>query len=95
MRFNTLDQIYDIVRALKHPLRIRILQVLAQPERINVRKLYETLGIEQSVASQQLRILRSAGLITFTMDGKNKYYKVDEKFYFLIKDNFEKICSYE
>ena len=49
-----------ILRALAHPLRLRILGMLCTQQPLSVHVLYTNLNIEQSVASQHLRILRDA-----------------------------------
>ena len=67
----------DILRALAHPLRLKILEFIDQNEVINVNKIYNTLKLEQSITSQHLRILRMAGLVATVRDGKFIHYKVD------------------
>lgn len=67
----------DILRALAHPLRLKILEFIDQNETINVNKIYNTLKLEQSITSQHLRILRAAGLVATERDGKFIHYKVD------------------
>lgn len=66
-----------IMRALAHPLRIKILASIDEKGAACVHEIYEALDIEQSVASQQLRILRLAGLVSPRRDGKFIYYEVD------------------
>jgi DNA-binding transcriptional ArsR family regulator len=53
----------DFFRALAHPIRIRILEVLGKGEH-SVQELQEALGLEQPVASQQLAILRAKNIVT-------------------------------
>ena len=48
-------------RALAHPVRIGILEVLAKGDR-SVQELQHTLGLEQPVVSQQLAVLRNQGV---------------------------------
>jgi ArsR family transcriptional regulator len=67
----------DILRALAHPLRLKILQFIDQNDVINVNKIYNTLKLEQSITSQHLRILRMAGLVETEREGKFIHYKVD------------------
>jgi DNA-binding transcriptional ArsR family regulator len=50
-------------RALAHPVRIRILEVLGKGER-NVQELQEVLGLDQPTVSQQLAILRGKNIVT-------------------------------
>jgi ArsR family transcriptional regulator, virulence genes transcriptional regulator len=67
----------EILRALAHPLRMKILQFIDQNGVINVNKIYNTLKLEQSITSQHLRILRLAGLVDTHRKGKFIYYSID------------------
>jgi DNA-binding transcriptional ArsR family regulator len=53
----------DFFRALAHPVRIRILEVLGKGER-SVQELQEALGLEQPIVSQQLAVLRGKNVVT-------------------------------
>jgi DNA-binding transcriptional ArsR family regulator len=66
----------EILRALTHPLRLKILEFIDKHESINVNKIYNTLKLEQSITSQHLRILRNAGLVTTEREGKFIHYRV-------------------
>jgi DNA-binding transcriptional ArsR family regulator len=50
-------------RALAHPIRIRILEVLGGGER-SVQELQHLLGLDQPMVSQQLAILRGKNIVT-------------------------------
>ncbi len=67
----------ELLRALAHPLRIKILGFIDQHESINVNKIYSTLHLEQSITSQHLKILRAVGLVTTEREGKYIHYRVD------------------
>lgn len=67
----------DILRALAHPLRMRILEFIDRNKSINVNKIYNTLKLEQSITSQHLKILRSTGLVLTHRDGKFIHYTLD------------------
>lgn len=67
----------EILRALAHPLRMKILEFIDQNDTINVNKIYNTLKLEQSITSQHLRILRTAGLVGTEREGKFIHYTVD------------------
>ncbi|MFQ5446595.1 MAG: ArsR/SmtB family transcription factor [Saprospiraceae bacterium] len=66
----------EILRALAHPLRMKILQFIDQNGVINVNKIYNTLKLEQSITSQHLRILRLAGLVDTRREGKFIHYSI-------------------
>ena len=67
----------EILRALAHPLRLKILEFIDNNDSINVNKIYNTLKLEQSITSQHLRILRINGLVITKRDGKYIHYSVN------------------
>ena len=67
----------EILRALAHPLRMRILDFIDKHKTINVNKIYNTLKLEQSITSQHLRILRMAGIVMTKREGKFIHYSID------------------
>ena len=67
----------ELMRALAHPLRLKILEFIDKHGTINVNKIYNALQLEQSITSMHLRILRSAGVVIANKDGKFMHYKID------------------
>jgi len=67
----------DLFKALAHPARVRALEVLADGER-NVSDLQAEVGIESSHLSQQLGVLRRAGLVTTRREGSSVYYAIKD-----------------
>lgn len=72
-----LDQSAEVLRALAHPLRLKILGFIDKHTKINVNKIYNTLKLEQSITSQHLRILRNVELVKTKRDGKFIYYSIN------------------
>ncbi len=66
-----------ILRAINHKLRQQILKLIEEQGKITVTELYLKLRLEQSVASQHLAILRKAGFVNTSRDGKFIYYSVN------------------
>lgn len=62
-------------RALAHPARIRLLEILVKGDR-SVQELQEALGLGQPVVSQQLAVLRNQGIVTSTKQGLSVRYAV-------------------
>jgi len=67
----------ELMRALAHPLRLKILEFIDRNDCINVNKIYNTLKLEQSITSQHLRILRLAGVVIANRDGKFIHYSIN------------------
>ena len=67
----------NLMRALAHPLRLKILEYIDHKGETNVNKIYHKLEIEQSITSQHLKILRLAGVVLSRRVGKKVYYTID------------------
>jgi ArsR family transcriptional regulator len=65
----------ELFRTLMHPIRIAILEVLRDEEQC-VCHLEAYLGQRQAAISQQLAVLRKAGLIADRRVGLNIYYRI-------------------
>ncbi|MEP7317879.1 MAG: metalloregulator ArsR/SmtB family transcription factor [Panacibacter sp.] len=68
-----------ILRAINHKLRQQMIKLLDERKKMTVTEIYIEMRIEQSVASQHLAILRRAGLVTASRDGKFIYYTISYK----------------
>lgn len=66
-----------VLRAINHKLRQQILKQIDEHGKITVTELYIKLRLEQSVASQHLAILRRAGFVKTTREGKFIFYSVN------------------
>lgn len=60
-------------RALAHPVRIKILEILVRGDR-SVQELQKALKLEQPVVSQQLAVLRNRGIVTSQKQGLSVRY---------------------
>ena len=65
----------ELFKTLGHPARIRILELLAERDHA-VHELLSQIAIEASNLSQQLAVLRRAGLISQRRDGAEVIYSV-------------------
>lgn len=74
------DAPIDQFKAIAHPLRYRILEVLRDGER-NVGDIEAAAGIGQPALSQQLGVLRKSNLVITRKQAKLVYYRLaSEKF---------------
>ena len=67
----------DVLKALAHPLRLRIVAALCDGK-AHVTALAERLGAGQPAVSQQLRILRMRGLVAVERQGAFARYRLAE-----------------
>jgi predicted transcriptional regulator len=66
----------SVLRAVNHDLRQKILYLLEKNGKLTVTQVYEALGIDQSVCSQHLGILRKEGVVATEMAGKCRNYYI-------------------
>jgi ArsR family transcriptional regulator len=66
----------EFFRALAHPIRIRLLEVMVTTAETSVQELQRTLGIDQPIVSQQLAKLRASGIVVSTGSGASTRYAV-------------------
>lgn len=72
------EQQARIMKALAHPVRLRILDILRREEEC-VCHLTSILGQRQPYVSQQLAILREGGLVSDRREGLMIYYSLQDE----------------
>ncbi|QIS14543.1 ArsR/SmtB family transcription factor [Nocardia arthritidis] len=65
----------DFFKTLGHPVRIRVLELLSEREHA-VSEMLSEIGVEPANLSQQLSILRRAGLVTARREGLSVTYEL-------------------
>jgi len=84
----TLENASLLFKALSDPNRLAIVYYLSLNE-MNVNTIANTLAMEQSAVSHQLKILKAARLIKSRREGKSRIYSImDEHVYELIDQVF-------
>jgi DNA-binding transcriptional ArsR family regulator len=64
-------------RAINHKLRQDLLRLIHRSGKITVTELYRKMNLEQSVTSQHLAILRTAGFVSTERNKRFVFYKVN------------------
>jgi len=77
MKRDSYHQAARLLRLLSHPARLRILDELRRDEAC-VCHLQAVLSRPQAYVSQQLRVLREAGVVTDRKEGLNVYYRLTD-----------------
>lgn len=72
-----LKKVALIYRAIRHPLRQKMLQLINRNGEMRVTSIYKKLKLEQPVASQHLAILRHAGFVHTRREGQSIIYSVN------------------
>jgi DNA-binding transcriptional ArsR family regulator len=66
-------------RALAHPVRIRLLEVLSARGEMTVQELQKTLSVDQPIVSQQLARLRASGIVASAKEGATMRYRLADE----------------
>lgn len=81
------------LKAMSHPLRLRILCTLGNQE-VSVQEIVDAVGTSQSNISQHLAILRDKGILSSRKDANKVFYRVgDTRTLRLISMMQEVFCS--
>lgn len=72
-----LEQAAECLKALAHPVRLRIVQLLLGG-RYTVGELAEKCDIPQNVASEHLRLMQRCGFLNPEKEGRKSFYQVVE-----------------
>lgn len=76
-RDEDIDRASRSLKAMSHPLRLKILCTLGEDE-LSVQDIVERVGTSQSNISQHLAILRDKGILFSRKDANRVYYKVSD-----------------
>lgn len=71
------NELADLAKALGHPARVAILRELANRNVCVCGEIVEVLPLAQSTVSQHLKELKSAGLITGSVEGVKSCYCIN------------------
>ena len=69
-----IDKAAYVLKAVAHPLRIKIIQMLNENKELNVSTIYKNLNAEQSLISHHLINMRDKGILDIRRSGKNIFY---------------------
>ena len=76
-REEDIDRASRSLKAMSHPLRLKILCTLGDQE-VSVQDIVERVGTSQSNISQHLAILRDKGILASRKDANRVYYRVSD-----------------
>lgn len=69
-----LESASEMLKAIAHPIRISIVNILDGDKKLSVTEIFQLLNIEQAVASHHLSILKNKGVLLSERKGKNCNY---------------------
>lgn len=76
IQIDKLEQAASKLRAMAHPMRIAIIELLHDGNRMSVTEIYRKLKIEQAAASHHLNILKNKGVLASQREGKKIFYSL-------------------
>ena len=79
LEVNKLEMAASKLRAIAHPMRIAIIELLNDKPKMSVTEIYRKLSIEQASASHHLNILKNKGVLQSKRDGKKIFYSLKSK----------------
>lgn len=71
------DRLAALAWGVAHPLRVRILRLIAQRETCICGEIVDEMPVAQSTVSQHLKILKEAGLVQGEIDGPRVCYCIN------------------
>ena len=71
------EELAKLTKALGHPARVRIIRMLSRKEAKVCSQIVDELPLAQSAVSEQLRILKEAGLVRSRQDGPRVGYCIN------------------
>jgi DNA-binding transcriptional ArsR family regulator len=76
LEWEKVEKAADILKAVAHPLRLRIIEIL-QAKALSVSEIQDFLGVSQSLTSQQLALMKAKGILKSRKNGKMVYYYIE------------------
>ncbi len=76
-RTRDIEEASDALKAMAHPLRLKILCLLGDEE-LMVQDIVEAVGTSQSNISQHLAVMRERGLLASRKDANKVFYRIGD-----------------
>ena len=74
---SALEKSASLFRALAHPVRLEIVEMIHKNGSLNVTEIYQKLKLEQAIVSNHLAILRKKAILKTRREGKMIHYSVN------------------
>jgi len=74
-----LERITFILKTISHPIRLGIVELLHEHERLSVGEICQKLGSEQSLTSHNLSTMKLKGILSSKREGKKVYYSLKQR----------------
>ncbi len=74
----TAEHVAEVLKALAHPIRLQIVELLEDGE-MCVGDIVKALGEKQAITSQQLNMMKDKGVLSSRRDGAKVFYRIENK----------------
>lgn len=78
MNDETAEHVTQVLKALAHPVRLQIVDVLKSGEQC-VCDIMAAVGSKQSITSQQLNMMKDKGVLSRRRQGSKVFYRIENK----------------
>ena len=72
---DTAEHVAEVLKAVGHPVRLRIVELLEGGEKC-VGDIVKAVGGKQAVTSQHLNLMKDKGVLSSRRDGAKVYYRI-------------------
>ena len=72
------DHVAEVLKAVAHPVRLQIIELLERKE-MCVGDIVDALGGKQAITSQQLNMMKDKGVLECRRDGAKVYYRIHNR----------------
>ena len=69
-----LELMANILKAISHPLRLEIIELLEDQEALSVAEIKDQIDVEQSLLSHHLTKMKDKGVLKSHREGRHIYY---------------------
>jgi ArsR family transcriptional regulator len=90
--YELLQPVAETLKAVAHPVRLRIIEVLVDGERY-VGELIEALGTKPAITSQQLGLLKDKGILQARREGSRVYYRLANPHVIKVIECIRRACA--
>ena len=75
---NVAEHVAEVLKAVAHPVRLQIVELLETKE-MCVGDIVMALGGKQAITSQQLNMMKDKGVLNCRRNGTKVYYRIENK----------------
>lgn len=72
------ENVAEVLKAVAHPVRLQIVELLENKE-MCVGDIVDVLGGKQAITSQQLNMMKDKGVLNCRRDGAKVYYRIENE----------------